>query len=339
MAQTSLHILITGGSGFLGSRLARALLTKSELSLWGSPPQPIGSILLTDIANPPSDLANNPRVRFVGGDLLGLLEAKTLPTPDIDLIFHLAAAVSGECEANFDLGMRSNLEATHQLLEACRNLGSCPTLVFSSSVAVFGATSAQLEWVDDQTLPTPQSSYGTQKFMGELLVADYTRRGFVSGRSVRLMTISVRPGKPNKAASGFLSGIIREPLAGMRAVCPVPAQTAVVLASPARAIEGLIRAAEASEADWGPPTALNLPALATTVGEMVAALEQVAGKRVVERIDWIPDPAIQRIVQTWPGRVVWSRATGLGLRPDADFASIIRDYIRENPQAVKLESD
>jgi nucleoside-diphosphate-sugar epimerase len=186
------------------------------------------------------------------------------------------------------------------------------------------------------TLPTPQSSYGIQKFIGEQLVADFARKRFIRGRSVRLMTVSVRPGKPNGAASSFLSGMIREPLAGQKAACPVAPETSVAVSSPARTIEGIIRAAQASDAEWGHLTAINLPSLRTTVGEMAAALERVAGKAAVDLLDWTPDPAIVRLVKTWPGDVISERARGLGLQPDLDFETVIRNYIRENPDAVKL---
>ncbi len=167
-------------------------------------------------------------------------------------------------------------------------------------------------------------------------MADYTRKGFLAGRSVRLMTVSVRPGRPNGAASGFLSGMIREPLAGLRAAVPVPADTPVALASPARTVEGLLRAAEASDADWGPLLALNLPSLRTSVGEMAAALESVAGPEATALLDWTPDPAVERLVSTWPGNIRWDRARALGLTADASFEAVVRDYIRENAQAVKL---
>jgi nucleoside-diphosphate-sugar epimerase len=332
-----MNILITGGSGFLGALLARALLAQGSLSLRGAPARKIERITLTDKAPPPDDLAADPRVQHVGGDLLALAASRQLPPAGTDLVFHLAAAVSGECEADFDLGMRSNLDATRALLESCRALGTRPGFVFASSLAVFGNLPGQPlpEPIRDDTLPTPQSSYGIQKFICEQLVADFARKGFIGGRSVRLMTVSVRPGRPNGAASGFLSGMIREPLAGLRAAVPVPAETTVALASPARTIEGIIRAAEASDAQWGPLTGMNLPSLRTSVGEMAAALERVAGADAAQLLDWTPDAAIQRLVKTWPGDVQWERARQLGLKADADFETVVRDYIRENPQAVK----
>ncbi|MFO1244635.1 MAG: D-erythronate dehydrogenase [Ramlibacter sp.] len=333
-----MHILITGGSGFLGARLARTLLARGGVSRGGAAAQAITRITLADRAPPPADLAADARVQFVGGDLNEQLASGQIPAAETALVFHLAAAVSGECEADFDLGMRSNYEATRALLEACRALGTRPTFVFASSLAVFGYQPGygMPEVIEDYTLPTPQSSYGIQKFIGEQLVADFARKGFVQGRSTRLMTVSVRPGRPNGAASGFFSGMIREPLAGLRAQVPVPASTPVALASPARTIEGIVRAAEASDADWGPLTAINLPAMRTTVGEMAQALERVAGPAATALLDWTPDEAIQKLVKTWPGNIASARANQLGLQPDPDFETIIRDYIRENPPAVTL---
>jgi nucleoside-diphosphate-sugar epimerase len=335
-----MHIVITGGAGFLGLRLARELLKTSTLSLAGAPAQTIGRITLVDRVAPPAELAADSRVRVVTGDLHDLLgagpQATPVLAPNTALVFHLAAAVSGECEADFDLGMRSNIDATRALLQACRALNTAPTVVFASSLAVFGNSPEQPlpEVIADDTLPTPQNSYGIQKFICEQLVADYARKGFVRGRNVRLMTVSVRPGKPNGAASSFLSGMIREPLAGVRAVCPVAPETPVALSSPGRTIEGLIRAAEASDADWGARTALNLPAIKTTAGDMAAALERVAGTAVAALIDWQVDPAIANIVTSWPAHIHAARAARLGLLPEQNFEDIIRAYLSENPYAV-----
>lgn len=335
------HVVITGGAGFLGVRLARALLSQGQLSLAGGAARDITRITLVDRALPPDDLMADPRVALLTGDLNQLLESKQTVAPVVTsqtaIVFHLAAAVSGECEADFDLGMRSNFGATLALLEACRALKTKPIVVFASSLAVFGdAPGLPLPPViEDNTLPTPQSSYGIQKFIGEQLVADFTRKGFIEGRSVRLMTVSVRPGKPNGAASSFLSSMLREPLAGVRATCPVPPDSPVALSSPTCTVAGLICAAQASDQAWGPRTAVTLPALTTTPADMAAALERVAGPAVTALIDWTPDPAIHNIVQTWPASIHAVRASRLGLLPETSFEEIVREYIRENTDAVK----
>ena len=340
----SCQVVITGGAGFLGLRLARTLLALGQLSVAGAAPQPISRITLVDRAAPPADITADTRIAVLTGDLNVLLERKQafaqVVTAQTAIIFHLAAAVSGECEADFDLGMRSNFAATLALLEACRSLQTKPVFAFASSLAVFGdAPGLPLPpAIEDTTLPTPQSSYGIQKFIGEQLVADYTRKGFVQGRNVRLMTVSVRPGQPNGAASSFLSGMIREPLAGLKASCPVALDTPVALSSPSRTVQGLICAAEASEQEWGPRTGLNLPALTTTPGDMAAALKRVAGTAATGLIDWTLDAAIGNIVKSWPARIHSVRARKLGLLAEESFDDIIRDYIRETPDAVKLQA-
>lgn len=337
-----MNIVITGGAGFVGVLLARTLLQNGSLSLRGAPAAAITTVTLVDRAQPPADLLADARIRAVVGDLNDLLASQKAVPANTDVVFHLAAAVSAECEADFDLGMRSNFGATHQLLEACRAQtasGKQPALVFASSLAVFGNSPEQPmpEVITDTTLPTPQGSYGIQKFIGEQMVTDYARKGFVHGRSVRLMTVSVRPGKPNGAASGFLSGMIREPLAGIRAKVTVSADTPVALASPARTVEGILRAASVDDATWGARTAVNLPALHTTVGEMAAALGAVAGTAGTDLLDWEPDAAIVKLVNSWPGKVDAARARAMGLTPDASFEAIVRQYVAENPQAVTLK--
>ena len=328
------NVVITGGAGFLGSRLARELLTAGSVEVAGGGARPLSRVTLLDQSPPPGDLAGDERVAAIRGDLAELLDPAGRARHALagaDVIFHLAAAVSGECEADFDLGVRANLRATESLLASCRALGTNPVVVFTSSLAVFGASGEHPlpAVVDDHTLPNPQSSYGVQKVIGEQLLADYTRKGFLRGRAVRLATVSVRPGRPNAAASGFLSGIIREPLAGQRAGCPVGAATEVALISPARAVEGLLCAASSSEESWGGRSAVTLPALTVTVADMVAALERVGGPGVSALIDWVPDPAVARLVLSWPARIRAERAERLGLAPDPDFGSIIRMYLAE----------
>jgi D-erythronate 2-dehydrogenase len=327
-------VMITGGAGFLGARLARELLADGSLAVAGGVAQPLSRVTLVDRVAVPPDLAADPRVRVVGGELGAWLDPAAPPRElaRAGVIFHLAAAVSGECEADFDLGLRANLRATEALLACCRALGTRPVVVFASSLAVFGSSGEHPlpPVIDDHTLPNPQTSYGIQKFIGEQLLADYTRKGFLDGRAVRLMTVSVRPGRPNAAASGFLSGIIREPLTGQRATCPVGEATEVALASPARAIAALRCAATASGPDWGGRTAVTMPALTVTVADMATALAQVAGRRVSELIDWKLDDSVARIVSGWPARIQAGRAGRLGLTPDPDFASVIRAHIAES---------
>ncbi len=321
------HAIVTGGAGFVGARLARELLAAGTLEVAGEAAAPLSRLTLIDRVAVPEDLAADERVRTVRGDLAGLLDRGVLDGADV--IFHLAAAVSAECEADFDLGMHANLRVTQALLAACRALRTRPVVVYASSLAVFGGSAEHPlpAVIDDQTAPCPQTSYGTQKLIGEHLLADYTRKGFLRGRALRLMTVSVRPGRPNAAASAFLSGIIREPLAGQRAACPVDPATEVALASPAKAVAALLQAAISSERSWGDRSAVTMPALTVTVAEMAAALARVAGPEVAGLIDWVPDPAIEAIVTGWPGRVRADRATRLGLTPDDDFDSIIRMYL------------
>jgi D-erythronate 2-dehydrogenase len=328
------NVVITGGSGFLGSRLARILLGAGSLDVAGAGERPLSRVTLLDQAPAPADLAADERVSTVIGELGELLDPGGLGPGTLagaDLIFHLAAAVSAECEADFDLGMRANLRGTQALLASCRALGTNPVVVFASSLAVFGGSGEHPlpAVIDDHTTPNPQTSYGAQKVIGETLLADYARKGFLRGRAVRLPTVSVRPGRPNGAASGFLSGIIREPLAGERAVCPVDARTEAALISPGRAIEGLMRAATASDEAWGGRTAVNLPALTVTVADMVAALERIAGPEASALIDWIPDPALAAIVTNWPTRIRAHRAAGLGLTADPDFGSIVTAHLAD----------
>ena len=323
-----MKLLITGGGGFVGARLARALLARGTLA-----GQRIERVVLTDIAPPPADLLADARVEARTGALLAQVEA--LKTEPFDGVFHLASAVSGECEADFDLGLRSNLDSTRALLDALRaNVGAggkVPRLVFSSSVAVFGPDpSVPLpKLVADDTLPLPQTSYGTQKLICEHLISDYTRKGYIDGRAARLMTVTVRPGRPNGAALSFFSGIIREPLAGVESVCPVSPDVSHPMSSPTRTVEGLIAVYEASREAFGGRAALNLPGLNVRVSDMLDALEEVAGPKVRALVRFERDERIAGIVANWPAGATAERAARLGLHPHENFADIIRQYIAD----------
>jgi nucleoside-diphosphate-sugar epimerase len=242
-------------------------------------------------------------------------------------VFHLAAIVSANAEEDFDLGVRVNLEGTRNVLEACRALPQPARLVFASSVAVYGGDMPEV--LDDGTILTPQTSYGAQKAIGELLLNDYSRKGFVDGRALRLPTVVVRPGKPNKAASTFASSIIREPLAGEEAICPVARDAAMYVLSPRRVVAALIRAFELPPAAFGMTRMLTLPGITVSIGEMVDALAAVAGERVARRVRWEPDPVIQKIVAGWPAAFDARRARAMGFEADPDFASIIRAHIED----------
>ena len=332
-----MRLLITGGGGFVGSRLASALLARGQLA-----GQKIRSLVLADQVAPRPELLGDARVQARTGPLLA--QCAALREEAFDGVFHLASAVSGECEADFELGLRSNLDSTRALLDALRlNVaggGAVPRVVFSSSVAVFGPDPSvpMPKLVGDDTLPAPQTSYGTQKLVCEHLIADYTRKGYIDGRSARLMTVTVRPGRPNGAASSFFSGIIREPLAGEEAILPVGLDVSHPVSSPALTIEGLIRVFEASRAELGGRLALNLPALNVRVGEMLDALEAVAGKKVRDRVRYVRDERIAGIVANWPKGATFVRATSLGLRPAASFADIVRQYIDDCRRAPDAET-
>jgi nucleoside-diphosphate-sugar epimerase len=332
-----MKILITGGAGFVGARLARTLLARGTLD-----GQRIEQLVLADQASAPAELLADPRVQARVGPLLAHCDA--LRDEAFDGVFHLASAVSGECEADFELGLRSNLDSTRALLDALRSrveAGNQATkLVFSSSVAVYGPDAAvpMPERVGDTTLPAPQTSYGAQKLICEHLVADYTRKGYIDGRAARLMTVTVRPGRPNGAASSFFSGIIREPLAGQEAVLPVSLDVSHPVSSPQRTVDGLIAVYDASREAFKGRLALNLPGLNITVRQMLQALENVAGAKVRALVREQRDERIAGIVANWPRGATAERAAALGLLPEQNFEDIIRQYIADqanSPSALK----
>ncbi|OLL29082.1 NAD-dependent epimerase [Burkholderia sp. SRS-W-2-2016] len=320
-----MKVLITGGAGFLGQRLARELLARGSLKDARGTPQALTELVLLDVVR--ANDFGDARVRTEVGDIAERSVLERAIDADTAAIFHLAAIVSGQAEADFDLGMRINLDASRLLLEVCRQRGHVPRVVFTSSVAVYGGELPEI--VQDDTALNPQSSYGAQKAIAELLLNDYSRRGFVDGRVLRLPTISVRPGRPNAAASSFASGIIREPLNGEQAVCPVAGSTRLWLLSPRKAIESLIAGLELDGAALGKQRVLNLPGLSVSVDEMIAALREVAGDAVAGRVVREPDERIEKIVGSWPGAWDTSRAERLGLTGERNFADVIRAYLAD----------
>jgi nucleoside-diphosphate-sugar epimerase len=319
-----MRVLITGGTGFIGKKLGAALLKRGSLGIDGKA-QAVDKVTLFD-ALPGEGVPEDPRATVVTGDVADRPTLDRL-VAEADIVYHLAAIVSGNAEADFDLGYRVNLMGTWQLLEAMRARGGTPRLVFASTLAVYGGELPEI--ISDTHHLTPQTSYGAQKAAGELLVADFSRKGFVDGRSLRLPTIVVRPGKPNRAASTFASSIIREPLAGQEAICPVSPDAAMFVLSPRRVVEALVHAMELPASAFGMVRSLQLPGITAGIGEMVDALSRIAGKPVAERIKWQPDPLIQKIVAGWPAHVSGARALGMGFKADSDVDEIIRAHIED----------
>jgi nucleoside-diphosphate-sugar epimerase len=319
------HILITGAAGMIGRKLVERL--GKDRSLDGTP---IDKLTLLDVVAPetPANVAG--RIETVAADLSAPGQAARAVAGRPDTIFHLAGVVSGEAELDFDKGYRVNLDGTRALLEAIRAVGDGyrPRLVYTSSIAVFGAPFP--ETIPDDFHLTPLTSYGTQKAIGEALLADYSRRGFCDGVGIRLPSVVVRPGQPNKAASGFFSGIIREPLAGLEAVLPVPETVVHVHASPRAAVGFLVHAAGLAREALGPRVNLSMPGVSCTVAEQIAALRRIAGDRVAARIRREHDPLVARIVAGWPQRIEARRARELGFAAERSFDEIVRIHIDED---------
>jgi nucleoside-diphosphate-sugar epimerase len=314
-----MRVVITGGCGFLGRRVALRLLERDD----------IDELVLFDNAPSTLPLPNDRRLRLVTGDIADRDTVRAIvAAPGTNSVFHLAAVVSGEAEADTDLGYRVNLDGTRAVLEACRALGSCPRLIFASSLAVYGGALPPI--VGDDTPLAPQTSYGTQKAIGELLVNDYSRKGFVDGRALRLPTVVVRPGRPNRAASTFASSIIREPLSGREAVCPVSADTVMALASPRRVVDALLRAHDLPAGAFAMRGSLQLPGFSITVGEMAAAVRRAGGDQAYTRIRWEPDPLIQRIVSGWPQALAAPRAAALGFIADLSIDEVVQAFIEDD---------
>lgn len=318
-----MQILILGAAGMVGRKLTERLAKDGRLG-----GEAITRLVLHDVVEPERPQTSI-AVETHTSDFSMPGEADKLVASRPDVIFHLAAIVSGEAEADFDKGYRINLDGTRFLFDAIRLIGNGykPRLVFTSSIAVFGAPFP--EAIGDEFFLTPLTSYGTQKAMGELLLADYTRRGFFDGVGIRLPTICVRPGKPNKAASGFFSSIIREPLNGQETVLPVSTDVRHAHASPRSAVNFLVHAASMDTSKIGPRRNLTMPSVSVTVGEQIDALRRIAGEQAVARIRHEPDPTITRFVEGWPRRFDSSRAESLGFHAESSFDEIISIYIED----------
>jgi D-erythronate 2-dehydrogenase len=318
-------ILIIGAAGMIGAKLTKRLIGEGAVA-----GKPITGLTLVDIVAPAAPEGTPIKIETKAVDLSAPGVADSVVKSRPDFIFHLAAIVSGEAEADFEKGYRVNLDGTRFLFEAIRKVGGGykPRVVFTSSIAVFGAPFP--EAIGDEFFLTPLTSYGTQKAIDELLLADYTRRGFMDGIGIRLPTICVRPGKPNKAASSFFSGIIREPLAGQEALLPVSETVRHWHASPRSAVNFLIHAAGLDGERVGPRRNLSMPGVSATVGEQIAALRKVAGDKVAARIRHAPDPVIMKIVEGWARNFAPERALALGFRAEQNFEEIIRIHIEED---------
>jgi len=319
-----MHILILGAAGMVGRKLIDRLIRDDGLN-----GQPIARLTLADIVAPAKPAGFAGKADTMTMDLAAPGEAEKIVAARPDVIFHLAAVVSGEAEADFDKGYRINLDGTRALVEAIRRVGDGykPKVIYTSSIAVFGAPFPDA--IPDEFHLTPLTSYGTQKAIGELMLADYTRRGFVDGVGLRFPTICVRPGKPNKAASGFFSSIIREPLAGVEAVLPVPEAVRHTHASPRAAAGFLVHAASLARDELGDRVNLTMPGVSCTVGEQIAALTRIAGAKVAARIRREPDETITRIVAGWPQRFDARRAHALGFRAETSFDDIVRIHVED----------
>lgn len=308
-----MKVIVTGAAGFLGQRLIASLLSEGS---------GVSDVVAADVAACPVD---DPRVHSKVGTIVDDAFVRSIVHRDVVAVYHLAAVLSGQSEAEFDTGMAVNVDATRALLEACRRLGTAPRFVFASSVAVFGGPLPEV--VPDDMALWPQSSYGTEKAIAELLVGDYSRRGFVDGISCRLPTVAIRPGKPNSALSSFVSGIVREPLAGIESVCPVPLDTRLWITSPDVVVWNLVHAGRLDTSALGGRRAVNVPGLSATPAGMLASLERYGGAAARALVRCEEDARMMRVVCTWPGDFDLERPLRLGFRVDADVDAIVGQYV------------
>lgn len=322
-----MRIAILGGAGFIGQQLALDLLKRRSLVIDGGDSREISEIIIVDKVSGLS-IPPDARLTYLDINICNAEQLLSLFNKQIDVIFHLAAVVSGEAEQNFDLGMDVNLYASINLLEIIRKTNHNLILVFASSCAVFGGDLDEI--VKDATATTPLSSYGTQKAISELLINDYSRRGFVDGRVLRLPTIAIRPGKANAATSSFISSIVRDTIQGQRANCPVSMDAEFFILSPKGVIFDFVHAAGLDKSQLGSNRIISLPGLTVSIGEIVSALADIAGQEVADRIDWKPDKFLEDIVLTWPAHFETKRGEKLGFYKEESVRSIISGFIESN---------
>jgi nucleoside-diphosphate-sugar epimerase len=316
-------VLVTGAAGFLGSRVVEALLGAADLL------PPGARVVAADLA--PSG-RGDARVTDAIGSVADASFVREVVTPGVAVVFHLAASLSGQSEAEFDHGMRVNLDGTRALLDACRGLPAPPRVVFSSTIAVYGGTLPAV--VPEDMAVRPSSSYGVEKAAAELLVAEYARRGFVEGVACRVPTVAVRPGAPNSALSSFVSGIVREPLAGVESVCPVPLDTRLWISSPEAVVANLLHAARLPMARYDARPIVNLPGITVTPAEMLAALERVGGAEARARVRLTPDDRVSRVVCSWPGALDVSRSLACGFVRDDGIDAIVARFAGVRPRVT-----
>ncbi len=324
-----MKVVVTGAAGFIGRKLALELLDRGELAGRSGTAEKIDQLVLIDVV--PAPAIDDRRVTSVVGEVGDPAVLEKVVGRDAGTIFHLASVVSAGAEANFELGYRVNLDGTRALLDQCRSAPGTPRLVFTSSIAVYGGTLPEV--IDDSVIPCPQLSYGAQKLIGETLVADYTRKGYLDGRSLRLPTVMVRTGRPNLAASTWASSIIREPLAGQDVVCPVEPRSYMACLSARKTVEALIHMHDLPSARLGVQRMVQLPGIPVTAGEMVEAAMRQAGDRRTGQVVWQPDPKIQAIVDGWPRETRSARADALGFQPDGSIDDIVRAFIEDDLEA------
>jgi D-erythronate 2-dehydrogenase len=322
-----MKVVITGGGGFLGKKLARRILQQGSIAGADGKPQKVTELLLFDVAKASGPGLDDPRVRTVAGDISNFATVQDI-VQVASTVFHFAAVVSAGAEADFDLGYRVNLDGTRNMLEACRALGTNPRVIFTSSLAAYGGDLPP-EVTDDTPL-TPQTSYGSQKSIGEFLLRDYTRKGFLRGTAVRLPTICVRTGLPNKAASTWASSVVREPLTGVDVVCPVTPETVMVVLSPRKTVDAFMKLHDLPPEAFGPGRTLLLNGIKVTAKELEQAVGRHAGNRKVGKVTWQHDAGIQAICDGWPQGLSSDRARKLGFEIDKDLDEVVRNFIADD---------